>query len=764
MRALAPRSRRAIVVASIVAMVIAGSIAASRSPRVRAAYQAFRDPGRLDARASDPDVARAPAPIAEIDLPDLSSDFEKAGPEDLADAGAETIGSLTWPDLDFPPSRKTMRFVGYFAATERGRQAFTERYRRGGRYRAHIEQALRDADLPEDLVWLSAIESGFNPQAISPKGAVGLFQLMPETAARYGLLQSEQVDERRSITRSTAAAIAYLRDLFARYGRWDLALAAYNYGEDRLDESIEKLRARRPAKNAKDPVELKDLAEAHLVPKETASFVPQIQAFAIVAANRGRFGLDDIAPLEPFEIGEIAVPAGTPLRLVSKAAGVSIEVIRDYNPDLLRAELPSSGGDLLVNVPADRVARALASFPALLARNAPSAQPEASVAVAIAATAPSASASASASPKPTASGAAQSEDHLVLPGGITLAFDGAPGPEITIEPSVELFEPTRTGVRSSGTVLRIAPSRVPAADLERGLERAGAALRALIQGEAAVTLRRSIAAPRRAQIERAPYGKSWIALSDHLFPAGHPLEGSLAAAPLLPLLSVVIAEPPPQGALRATVHLSFADRKIAAALAPRALASALDLGSISPLFPREDRLAVSESVPSPRALFGWIGPPGDDASSPALRLGMLLLAHDRFGRAARALVGESHVAVHVRGSIENLPRASVVAIEIAPSVKYDVAGCEKELDRVLVAFADQGPSAPELAEAKAQLRARLDVERAHAGTPEEPKALALARIARTAAGAESATEGEVAVVVKRIFSPAHRVVIRTDPR
>ncbi|MEP7119678.1 MAG: transglycosylase SLT domain-containing protein [Byssovorax sp.] len=760
MRALTPRSRRAIVAASSLAIVIAGSIAASRSPRVRAAYQAFRDPGRLDARPAEPDVAATPAPIAEIDLPDLSSDYDRAGPEDLADAGAETIGSLTWPDLDFPPSRKTMRFVGYFAATERGRQAFIERYRRGGRYRAHIEQALRDADLPEDLVWLSAIESGFNPQAISPKGAVGLFQFMPETAARYGLLQSEQIDERRSITRSTAAAIAYLRDLFARYGRWDLALAAYNYGEDRLDESIEKLRARRPAKSAKDPVELKDLAEAHLVPKETASFVPQIQAFAIVAANRGRFGLDDLAPLEPFEIGEIAVPAGTPLRLVSKAAGVSIEVIRDYNPDLLRAELPSSGGDLLVNVPADRVARALASFPALLARNAPSAAPDAPSSASVAPPTTSARVALSAD----AVAAPHSDDRLVLPDGITLAFDGAPGPEITIEPSVELFEPTRTGVRASGKVLRIAPSRVPAADLERGLERAAAALRAMIQREAAVALRRSIAAPRRIQIEHAPYGKSWIALSDHLFPEGHPLQGSLAAAPLLPLLSVVIAEPPPQGALRATVTLSFADRKIAAALAPRALASALDPGPASPLFPREERLAVTESVPSPRALFGWIGPPGDDASSPALRLGMLLLAHDRFGSAARALVSETHVAVHVRGSIENLPRASVVAIEVAPSVKYDVAACEKELDRAIAAFAEQGPSAPELAEAKAQLRARLDSERARAGSPDEPKAAALARIARTAAAAEAVTASDVTAVVKRIFSPAHRVVITTEPR
>ena len=759
MSALTPRRKKAIVVAASLAVALVGSAVASRSPRLRAAYRVFREPTLLDTRPADPDVVGAPAPIAEIEIPDLSSDFERAGADDLADAGAEAISSLTWPDLDFAPSRKTMRFVGYFAATDRGRQAFIERYRRGGRYRAHIEQALRDADLPEDLVWLAAIESAFNPQAISPKGAAGLFQFMPETASRYGLVQSAQIDERRSITRSTAAAIAYLRDLYARYGRWDLALAAYNYGEDRLDESIEKLRARRPAKTAKDPVELKDLAEAQLVPKETASFVPQIQAFAIVAANRGRFGLDDLTPAEPFEIGEIAVPAGTPLRLVSKAAGVSIEVIRDYNPDLLRAELPSSGGDLLVNVPADRVARALASFPALLARNAPSALPDASGS---ATAPPSASAKGAAATLPSA--ALKSEDSLVLPDGITLTFDGAPASEITIEPSVELFEPTRTGVRASGKVLRVAASRVPAADLEPGLERAGVALRALCQGEAAVALRRATSAARRVQIERAPYGKSWIALSDHLFPEGHPLQGSLAAAPLLPLLSVVLAEPPPQGALRITVHLAAADRKIAAALAPRALAIALDIGAISPPFPREDRLTVSESVPSPRVLFGWIGPPGDDAASPALRLGMLLLAHDRFGSAARALVSESHVAVHVRGSIENLPRASVVAIEIAPSVKYDVIQCEKELDRAIAALADRGPSAAELAEAKAQLRARFDTERARGGSPDEPKPVALARITRTAARAESVTGDDVAAVVKRIFSPAHRVVISTEPR
>jgi hypothetical protein len=108
---------------------------------------------------------------------------------------------------------------------------------------------------------------------------------MPETAARYGLAQAELVDERRSVPRSTAAAVALLRDLHDAYGQWDLALAAYNLGRERLDEAIGKLRERRGARDAKKPVELEDLVRARLVPKETANFVPQVHAFAIVGSR-----------------------------------------------------------------------------------------------------------------------------------------------------------------------------------------------------------------------------------------------------------------------------------------------------------------------------------------------------------------------------------------------------------------------------------------------------------------------------------------------
>ncbi len=147
-----------------------------------------------------------------------------------------------------------------------------------------------------------------------------------------------------------------------------------------------------------------------------------------------------------------------------------------------------------------------------------------------------------------------------------------------------------------------------------------------------------------------------------------------------------------------------------------------------------------------------------------MRLAVLLLAHDRFGRISRTLIGDKHVAVHLRGSLEHLDRASVAALEAVPAVKYDVPAVEAELDRALDAFAADGPTAAELAEAKAQLRARLEAERGRAGTPDEPKDAALARIARILTRADAVTAEEIQSLAKRVFAKGHRVVIVTEPR
>jgi membrane-bound lytic murein transglycosylase D len=313
-----------------------------------------------------------PPPTSPLDAPlrpdavidaELARDFEQAHGRAQLDDSDASLASLTLPSLRVPLTRRTLRFVRYFTEDPKGRRSFAERLGRFGRYREPIEGALREAGLPEELAWVAAVESGFDPRAVSPAGAVGLWQLMPATGASYGLEASAWHDERRSVARSTTAAVTHLRDLYERFGRWDLALAAYNYGAQGVADAIERAAAVLPPEARTEGIGLAELASVRAVPKETASYVPLVTAFALVASNRARFGFTDVPLAEPLASADVTVPAGTRLATVARAAGVSLELVRELNPELLHDRAPPSGGEVLVHVPAERVAQLLATFP-----------------------------------------------------------------------------------------------------------------------------------------------------------------------------------------------------------------------------------------------------------------------------------------------------------------------------------------------------------------------------------------------------------------
>ena len=275
---------------------------------------------------------------------------------DLDDTGVAALSRLQMPDLKVSVTRRTLKYVRFFAKTDRGRGMFETWLKRSGKYQDMIQSELRRRHLPEDLIWLSMIESGFDPRVKSPAGAVGLWQFMPSTGKVYGLDQNKFIDERRNPQLATRAAVHHLRDLYLRFMSWDLALAAYNMGYEQLLDAIDRY----------GTTDFNELARQEAIPSETASYVPKIAAAAIIANNLDRFGFDRVELMTPLDTAEMAVPPGTPLKLLAKACGVSTSVIRNMNPDVLGDRLPPGRGDYLIQIPSDSLSRARAALPSLL--------------------------------------------------------------------------------------------------------------------------------------------------------------------------------------------------------------------------------------------------------------------------------------------------------------------------------------------------------------------------------------------------------------
>jgi membrane-bound lytic murein transglycosylase D len=223
----------------------------------------------------------------------------------------------------------------------RGRAYIERVLSRSGLYEPIISEALRREGLPQDLIYLAAAESGFNPFALSRKGAKGIWQLMLPRAREYGLKKDRWVDEREDPEKSTAAALRHLKDLYERFGDWYLAMAAYNCGPTNVQRAIEKT-------GYADFWILRDL---QALPTETQNFVPIILATAQIARDPQAYGFD-VQPSPPLATDQVVIGAPTHLRLVAQVIDRPVEELIQLNPGLLRWTTPPSDLEYVLNLPA----------------------------------------------------------------------------------------------------------------------------------------------------------------------------------------------------------------------------------------------------------------------------------------------------------------------------------------------------------------------------------------------------------------------------
>lgn len=242
-------------------------------------------------------------------------------------------------------------WIDYF--TNKDRERLERFLARGQQYKEIVQNTLQENDLPEELYYLAMIESGFQTHAKSTAQAIGVWQFISGTAARYGLRIDHYVDERKDPIRSTEAAAKYLRDLYNVFGSWHLAMAAYNAGEIRILRAVFKARTRN----------FWGLVESKVLPRETAEYVPKIIAMILIAQNPVKYSLQIEKNILNYpNLKAIEVPGSLSLANLAKIAEIDVDLLIKVNPHLKQYRTPSNSAKYEVWIPVEFADKAQTSY------------------------------------------------------------------------------------------------------------------------------------------------------------------------------------------------------------------------------------------------------------------------------------------------------------------------------------------------------------------------------------------------------------------
>jgi membrane-bound lytic murein transglycosylase D len=304
---------------------------------------------QLDIRSDDrleQEFERIIGGVNQLNLSDLAADSEaqksepapidetngitpSADPNIRAKAQAE-IQSIH-SDLPLMMTDQVAGYISYFS--NRGRGTFERAFARSGRYHDMMVRILKQEGVPQDLIYLAQAESGFQPTAVSRAGARGIWQFMGSRGRGYGLQHSQWVDDRQDPEKSTRAAAHHLKDLYAQFGDWYLAMAAYNSGPGTVQAAVKRT----------GYADFWELYRRNVLPKETRNYVPIILAVTIVAKNLSHYGFDDVSMDEPTAFDPVKIEYPVDLRLVADCVEATPAQLQALNPSLLRLSTPREG-------------------------------------------------------------------------------------------------------------------------------------------------------------------------------------------------------------------------------------------------------------------------------------------------------------------------------------------------------------------------------------------------------------------------------------